>query len=90
MKWSASGQFLAFMASASHSIGLPALSATTPSSTVSVSRPAYWKFDIGLSGLSSFMASTHSPKWFLVLGRVGSGFLTSLNWSRGSSTCSAP
>ena len=40
MYWSASGQFVARSFRASHSIFLPTRSATLPSSTNSVSRPA--------------------------------------------------
>src|SRR5262245_42547951 len=83
MYWSASGQFFARSFFASHSIFRPARRATLPSSTNSVRRPAYSKFDRHMG--PPLQASIHSRYGPLgALCSVCSGPLKSLNCSSGS------
>ena len=88
MNGSASGQLVTFIALLSHSIFFPAREATFPSSTISVSGPAYPKWlPVALPVLHAWI---HSAWWPSEFGIVGSGGLYSAKSFSGSSLYRSP
>src|SRR5438132_165429 len=88
MNGSASGQLVTFIALLSHSIFFPTREATLPSSTISVSGPAYPKWlPVALPVLHAWI---HSAWWPGEFGIVGSGGLYPAKSFSGSSLYRSP